>query len=54
MSGRAKLPRFAAYYSGETPKINGLVFNDEVNLCDAGEKVRRSGMQCVFCLNNLH
>ena len=34
--------RFAVYYSGETPKINGLMFNDELNLCDAEARVKHS------------
>ena len=29
-------PRFIAFYSGTSPKINGLMFNGDLDLCDAG------------------
>ena len=28
--------RFIAFYSGTSPKINGLMFNGDLDLCDAG------------------
>ena len=28
-------PRFIAFYSGTSPKINGLMFNGDLDLCDA-------------------
>ena len=30
------VPRFIAFYSGTSPKINGLMFNGDLDLCDAG------------------
>ena len=48
-------PRFIAFYSGTSPKINGLMFNGDLDLCDAGLRrgnttETRAGEAVVRCL----
>ena len=49
------VPRFIAFYSGTSPKINGLMFNGDLDLCDAGLRrgnttEARAGEAVVRCL----